>query len=1819
MFKFARLLIFNFILSAAYLMADPTLPGVVAATEGDPGSIAAGCVNVITGDLVIGKEDLSVRGAVSLPLHRSYASGNGKAEDCNCGWHFFFPHFRLKCEVLGPYEPETVELTLPSGTGVQFHYSGKEKKNRVLEPVITRHAVGMTNNSSGILSGRTNFKNARILFDDGKHGKSNVRLVTPEGLHCYYEPFKVKKEGRQEFVLVREELPNGCWILYEHDKYGRPTLAKVVNPNQNKVFSWALFYWEGSEKESHNVRIETSDQRELCYTFERRRGKEEEKSDRFYLREINGSFTAGETITFAPPPKGFNSLLTEMKSGSQLVQKILYHYPEKKGEVKDKHDHRCNRVKELFRPAGPNGEEICTHRFSYPKIHWREDMSCCEKGGITTVEGPHGLKTTYEWSRELRPLWMRLYDTEDSSQPKMMHELVWGAEKTNEVGDLKARALLDGDGRYIWIKTYSYDDHFNPITETFHGNLTGTCQGHFGMNDRKIEGGETYSHRYKYSNDGRNLLLEDREDNGRIIRYQYFPGTALLSAKLTCGGQRIWHRELYEYDEDHLLSAEIIDDGISSDPKDFSGITHRVAKRTYRRSDGLPDKIEERCYDPSTGQEKVLKTIFMHYSPKLLLSRQEIFDSEDNHTYTLFFEYDDKDRLIRETDPLGHSTSYVYDHLGRPILSENPNGNVDKVIYDAGGRPTVFTETSPEGKVHTHRMSYNALGHKIASIDPQGYATKFSPDPWGRNKRIEYPDGSQEKVTYNAMGCPIRQVNRAGAITTINYNAYGKPISIRHPDGSEESFVYDRAGNLIRSTNRHGTSILFFYDLLGRITRQEAVDRKNQKLRDEHFHYSGPRLIQHINPEGESTEFEYDAVGRKIAEHKHGTTTRFRYDAVGRLCATASEEATHETTYDALGRIISEKTVSSTGELHQESTYVYDCDGHVVHKAISTLQGPSIEQSTYDTFGRQTSQTNPLGYKTMVQWDESSSGIVRKITTDPVGTQTIETIGALGRVIAKEILSPQNKRLALTSYVYDAEGHCIEEQTQLKTRTIVTKRTYVLGKLATLTEAAGTPEQKTTRYAYDQDLLRTVYKNDGVEMHYTYDALGRIASCTANTGEGYSYAYDQLDRVTSVTDLSRGLISTRSYDASGAVIEEVFLHGLSISYIRDPLGKPLSLILPDQTGIGYRWEASRLKEVFRLDEEGRVRYAHTYDQYDLTGCPISSSLIAGLGAETRLYDLAHRPSERSTAFHHQVARKRNPLGSLLEAQSRFIDFTDDANYSYDSLQQLQKENSLFHSHSFSFDAHGTPLLRDEKQCQTNSLYQLEGVGELLCTYTPAGNLDTDGRFNYRYDAFDRLIEIEEPNVQKAQYFYDSWHRRMQKALYLWQGGEWVLATTRSYLYDGMHEIGSTNESGNIVDLRLLGHTTHAESGATIAIECSGRLYAPLHDLRGNITGLIDASTRQLVEIYRYSAFGDVKIYDAHNNPTHSITNNPWRFFGKRTDEETGLILFGRRYYHTQLGKWITPDPAQTIDHPNLYLFLRANPLNLHDALGLAADPNTFYMPDRPNHYEPTPLGLALNHGISTAVRPLGYGLYYGAYELPVPYIRDGIMHVGSFLARNKRCVVEYSKMYYLPGNGKRGLSDYVLGNGVHTTKEEALRRGQEHSDMLGGQPVWVFHNASKGLILDLVDCGLELCGVATDAVKVGLEGRKQIYDEAKQNSGGKEPSLIVNTHSEGCIIERVINTTLQETNPEIPAHTTLYALGSPITFSNKVVGGLDVRISKWDIVGMFDVIGRLKGRDHVNIVDPIGSFPLCDHAFEGRTYRKEINNIIYDIKTRNGL
>ncbi|MBX3177590.1 MAG: hypothetical protein KF886_09530 [Candidatus Hydrogenedentes bacterium] len=119
--------------------------------------------------------------------------------------------------------------------------------------------------------------------------------------------------------------------------------------------------------------------------------------------------------------------------------------------------------------------------------------------------------------------------------------------------------------------------------------------------------------------------------------------------------------------------------------------------------------------------------------------------------------------------------------------------------------------------------------------------------------------------------------------------------------------------------------------------------------------------------------------------------------------------------------------------------------------------------------------------------------------------------------------------------------------------------------------------------------------------------------------------------------------------------------------------------------------------------------------------------------------------------------------------------------------------------------------------------------------------------------------------------------------------------------------------------------TLADVGGTDPAAGGYRHYALDH--LGSVRGLFDGS-RAAVASAEYGPYGAAY---AASGPAM-----PQAFTGKPYDGASGLHYFPYRYYSAAQLRWVTRDPMEMVDGPNVYLYVAASPVRLTDALGLAS-------------------------------------------------------------------------------------------------------------------------------------------------------------------------------------------------------------------------------------------------------------------------------------------
>ncbi len=1539
-------------------------PSVLSVTEGDPSSFVSSCVNVLTGDFFISQEDLTIEGQEPIHLKRSYVSGNGKGKLAK--WSLQ-PH--LYAFVHGArgtaYVPE------PTGATLYYSTAGNAKiKNFVttnFKPLnVSLFGKGLTNSAHGEISGRTNLKNNHVSLSADQ---SELKVFASDGTErCYGKIPGQHSHVEKEFLtthyyLLWEKLPHGNMIHYSYDRNDEIATIKTTNGSGTKTYAWAKFSYKEEQQQIRSVEIETSNAKRLQYQF--RKLDERGNTDAFILEQVVCDGFPEDEIDYSNPYKPSSPLVTQRRfTPGNAVAADYYAATHNSVNGQDivlnnKSDPRYYRVKELLAPIGDNGNLSTTHSFVYTVPQANKQLT-----GITEVYQNDGSKTIYRYTPSLRLKSIENYDSKERGSALLSAEQFIWENDTN----LLCRTFLDQHNNPVYSRRFFYDNNSNVTLEKFYGNLSGTRSTALKLNAQGLpeeNGIEWYAKRYTYSQDGRNLLLKVEEDNGQGLVFSYLPNSDLVTARLHLENGKVRQRDFFEYNEELILLREISDNGSSLDKADLTGVNVRKVKAIIPRTEepfiGLPHSIEERYVDLETNEEKLLKRTDLIYSADGNVAKQEIYDANNSLAYTLQTRYNSMGYPIEERNAFGKIAKSIFDANGNKILYQDFNGKGSKrLTYDFANRLAQVDEQNIDGTIKTTSYKYNLKGNKVATIDPQGNETHSVFDAAGHELATHYPavldlEGRLlHPTTYkqcDALGRVLSETNAKNETTSFSYTVRDKPFLIIHPDNGREKFIYSLDGTLKTHYDQEQNATHYTYDFAGRVTSKKIVSSTGGLLSEEHFVYDAFNLLAKTDAEGNTTTYAYDSAGRKIAEEIQGEKTLYTYDNLGRIASI--EKGTQNVTqltykqYDFMDRVIEERVENGKGKLLSLIRFEYDNAGNT--SAISRIiDGQEAkERFLFDAFNRLIQHTNALGDVTKVEYDghflnDLGQIVTRKIVIDTLGNRTIETQDALGRLASIEKENAEGLPLSKEELFYDAAGNLARQVStilspELSPRMTETRWEYgPMKRLLTLTESYGSNDKRVTRYTYThRGLVSQKIKPDGVIIHHTYDGLGRLVRVySSDYSVDYSFTYDRNGRQTSTCDLKTQRITARELDAVGRILEESQENGLVLKNRYDTMGRRIETIFPDNSTVRYTYDALNMKKVIRNSKEGLLQYMHHFAKYDLSGNLLEERPIGGMGRVIYNFDVMGRKAALASRWGEQKVLSFDVAGNIEKMAWKTPRKDFDVEYQYDNLHQLTQEEGIF-SHSYTYDSHQNRLSKDGFNYQVDPLKQLLSTPQTRYFYDPCGNLickrTAQGEVYFRYDALDRLVEVTKPYAWRLAYTYDGWNRRQEKFSYAWKENDWNEQQRLSFLYDDTNEIGAADASGNLVQLRVLGRTTQADIGATVAIELGEEIYAPLHDLQGNISALLSFSSRTMVEQYRYTAFGEEKAV-----PYIPHISQPWRFSSKRIDDEIGLAYFGMRYYDPETGHWLTPDPHRYIDGPNMYAFALNNPLVKVDLSGLQA-------------------------------------------------------------------------------------------------------------------------------------------------------------------------------------------------------------------------------------------------------------------------------------------
>ncbi|MES2344595.1 MAG: RHS repeat-associated core domain-containing protein [Chlamydiota bacterium] len=1743
--RYVLLLIFTCI----SLFADLKDPYVLAATEGDPSSNLCPHVNSLTGDFLISEADIVILAAQPLIVHRSYVSGDG-----NGGWTFF-PHTLLKVMDGGSKKKKYIRVAEP--TGSMITYKVTEHDPHVYRLSIEKHGKGITNTSQGTISGRTNLRNTVVI-------RKGPEVI----VHCANGTVRTyKKTSPRTYLLKLEQLSNGNYIIYHYNKQERLKRICTSGPSKTEVYAEIKFRY--LDKES-GFEITTSDGRVLHYDMW---GGLIKKATFTEKPEEKFEFTAGLDVHFFVKERQF-------PEGRKI--RVDYYTKKDTGSFKDP---RCDRVKTIYEMVGE--ELVPTYRFSYDisreKIKKKKKRYAYKENGKTDIYDALNNLTRVHFSPNFYINAIERFDKE-TLYTKLKFE--W-----REYGQLKAKIFYDKENNKVWEKRFEYDARGNVLEEIFSGDLSG--EGAF----------QSYTTTYTY--DDHNLMLTQTEENGRCTTYEYKSGTDLLSFRGLHDGKKMIKREFHQYNAKNLLETLITDDGETWELDNLSGVTERFITKFSYEEHGLPEWIEE--YYLRDGCEKLITKTFIRYNLQRRVEYKTIYDSENQSRYTLEYNYDRYGFLTCETNPAGQTTYITNDCFGNQFTCTLPGGVVHEKHHDKGNHVTCHV-VKAEGKKHHTYYKYNHKYQQTKILDYLNREIVFERDLDGNVIKTIFPkvqneDGQEiepiARAEYNCLGKITSETTPLGRTTTTRYNSRGSPIEITYSNGTIETFTYNLDGTLKTAVDQKGYETVYLYNTCQQLIQKTVAGMVVQILTYNSFH-----ITSQTDNEGRHTTYTYDKAGRKDSETTEGETITYSYDALGFLARTTSQDLHLFTKYNLLGQLKEEREENAKKEILARIRYFYDLAGNCEEIIRYFDDTVATEITRYDSWNRVYEKKDPLGHSTLIFYSDTSPFTITEI--DPLGNQTITTFDVLDRPLSVERKNTFGVQTAFNEMFYTADGDLALQKTALISpdghqEILMTHLKYdSMGRTIKVVEAEGASKQKTTTYGYTLRGERaSITKPDGVVLTYIFDPLGRLEDLSSSADDcHYRYFYEKtLTKPFLIQDEITGKATERSYDARGRLEKETLATGLTFINRYDLQGRRLQLTLPDSSFIRYSYKTKHLHTVSRYDANGIHAYTHTYTHYDKSGAPRSQQLIGNLGSLDHGIDPLGRLTQIHSAYFNQEIDVIDPCGNIKEIHTN----NSPRSFSYDSLKHLINEEG----HEYVCDSLGRRIEKDQEREDLDLLNHLFSKYK----YDRNGNpiLKRDDNTEYIYDSLDRLTEVVKPKASRIIYTYDPLHRRLAKAFYIWQNDVWIQEEILLFLYDADNEIGSITSEGVLKELRVLGAGHGAEIGAAVAVELEGILYAPIHDLFGNLSYLIDVLTGTIASSIEYTAFGE----------SSSSQRSPWGFSSKRTDPETGFVYFGRRYYVPELGRFLTPDPSGFTDGLNLYAYLNHSPLTAHDLYGLESTaPDPFMLPYLSYNFSKLESNFPIIQGLTLVCNLVGAVFANIAFH----FIPD--LLGGEYLRAFGHFLLNEAAPERLPSHvGSVGQIDYekarfTVINGMLTYAEECKDYADLVSNFFGGAIVHYMYNSSGGAVVDLSHSVFSKFGHTDGDARTLAAHLRVLIDQLGGVNGGGTIYHIAFSEG-GLITERALELLTEEERQMIVVNT----FGSASLFSSSLARDVTHFVSVRDLVPMTDTLNYIKAvyctltsrPTNVHFVGTWKGVPLIDHGFTNKCYFDEMKDFGYNI------
>jgi len=692
------------------------------------------------------------------------------------------------------------------------------------------------------------------------------------------------------------------------------------------------------------------------------------------------------------------------------------------------------------------------------------------------------------------------------------NSIVRGGYVSTQVYDSTGNLMQENDPRNN-LYQYSYDGNNNITSITDPMNRTTTI-GYDGNNNITSITTPVNSQSFTYNADGNLASLTDA--NNKITNYGYDGNGYVSSVNFPVGDPDTYIYDpvgratsitfrgvthTIEYDDlDQITKITLANGQSYSLTYDFKNV---AVVKDYR---GIESFYNYDC------NHSCLMTHALTPDGNISLTRDangNLIDQSINGQITSY-EYDNLNRIIRESNPDGTSRSFEYDEINNVISRMDENGNQTTYIYDYN----LLTHVNYTDNTTDIEYKYNANGELIELVDGIGTAN-FHYDDGGRLLSVIGPTTSDNiTYTYDGIGNQLTMA-KTGLSVTYTYDDLNRLSNVSSNHFSS-TYTYDALGNLIQKLNGNGSFSSYTYDNLNRLTALNNKKSNDETISGFNMSHGSLMIENIIDHGGSSFTYEYDDAHQLVSEHALNNVGKtlwyntYSYDSQGNRISISRNGVEDQYTYNENNQLTSmtKTMITVNGIIEADSgtmVYVENIKAKTIYLGNNTLAFTATDiplDQSKDSIQRYAMVNDILA----TVGDSSKFECTSKNLPD--GSVNILLYADIENVDPENINTIYIKS-NLLQYAYDANGNLIQR----------------------------TSGSETTNYSYDsENQLIRVDLPDGNYEEYKYNGFGQLIETHYNGNFSKRMVYSDYLSVCSIEDSTGNTtFFTRGADIIGGI------------------------------------------------------------------------------------------------------------------------------------------------------------------------------------------------------------------------------------------------------------------------------------------------------------------------------------------------------------------------------------------------------------------------------------------------------------------------------------------------------------------------------------------------------------------------------------------------------------------------------------------------------------------------------------------------------------